>query len=237
MAKHSKDQGQTASKPKQRTKKSGSERTSHELTAQLSSNDDQGQEFNTITHLGARLISQEQIDEGVQDFDADSMMIDDRSIEVELAPRPYEWGSNETNLHLEAPEQVLQGPVDGPLSASDFDNDFIVFDHIGAHVPIPTHFDTRSTGYTLPQWSWEAPVTTPQTVALSTPSSYNASTAAIAYQSTYDSPITAVYSHPTTTTLDDLPVTTQYQLERWVYENSHDDITPTDRMEGYNYNL
>ncbi|KAF7887173.1 uncharacterized protein EAF02_003820 [Botrytis sinoallii] len=237
MVKHSRNQRQTASKPKQRTKESGSERTSHEPTAHLGSNDDQGQDVNTITHSEARLISHEQIDEGVQEFGADSMMVADRSIEVEVASSPHEWGSNEANLHLEAPAQVLQGPVDGPLSASDFNNDLIEFRHIGAHVPNPTHFDTRFTRHTLPQWSWEAPVTTPQTIALSTSSSYNASTAAIAYQSPYDSPVTEVYSRPTATTLDTLPATTQYQLERWVYENDHDEVTPTDRMEGYNYNV
>ncbi|KAF7956819.1 hypothetical protein EAE96_004145 [Botrytis aclada] len=210
MSKHSEDQGRTAGKPKQRTKKSRSERTSDELT----------------THLGS---------------------------------------NGQGNLHLEAQEQVLQGPFEEPLSASDFDdypirfdhmgahlhiptdfgndpivfdqmdahvhiptdfgNDSIVFDHMGAQVHIPTDFDTRSTGYTLPQGSWEAPITTTQTVALSTPSAYNASTAAMAYQSNHHSPTTTVYSNPTTTTIVTLPVTTQYSLQRWVYENGHDEVT------------
>ncbi|KAF5874359.1 uncharacterized protein Bfra_004365 [Botrytis fragariae] len=192
MAKHSKNQGQTASKPKQRTKKS--EETSHEPTAQPSSSDDQRHEFNTIAHSEARTTPQEQIGEGVQDFDADFMMVEDRSTEIDLAPTPQEWGFDEANLLLETPEQVLQGPVNVPLSASDFDNDRNLFHHIGVHFPIPTHFETQFTGYTLPQWSWELPVTT-------------------------------VHRHLTTTNLDTLPATTQYQLERWVYENDHDEVT------------
>ncbi|KAF7901205.1 hypothetical protein EAF00_003426 [Botryotinia globosa] len=237
MAKNSKDQGQSARKPKQKTKKSMSEGISRELTAKLSSNNDQKHEYDTGTQSEASTTSQEQIDEGVQDSNVDSMMVDDRSIESDLAPMPHEWGSDEANLHQEAPEQFLQGPIDGPLPASDFDNDRHVFNHTGAHIPIPTHLDTRSTGYDLSQWSWEAPIITTQTLPLPAPSSYNASTAAIAYHSTYDSPITAVYSLPTTTTLDDLPVTTQYQLGRWVYENRHDETIPTDRMEGYYHQL
>ncbi|TGO58649.1 hypothetical protein BOTNAR_0177g00110 [Botryotinia narcissicola] len=237
MAKHSKDQGQSARKPKQKTKKSTSEGISRELTAQLSSNDDQRREYDTGTQSEASTTSQEQIDEGVQDSNVDSMMIDDRSIEGDLAPMSHEWGFNEANLHQEAPEQLLQGPIDGSLPASDFHNDNNVFHHTGAHIHIPTHFDTRSTGYDLLQWSWEAPIMTTQTVPLSAPSSYNDPIAAIAYDSTHYSPITAIYSHPTTTTLNDLPVTTQYQLGRWVYENRHDETTPTDRMEGHYHQL
>ncbi|KAF7900547.1 uncharacterized protein EAF01_007849 [Botrytis porri] len=235
MTKHSKDQGQTAGKPKQRTKKS--ERTSHEFTAQPSSNDEQKQEFNNIMQSEARPISQEKIDEGAQVFHADIMTVEERHIEIDIASTPCGWSSDEANSHLEASGKIIQGLVDGLLPASDFDNDPKVFYHLGAQFPIPVHFNTQSAGYTLPQLSWKAPVITTQTIALSTPSSYNASTVAIAYQSTYDFPVTADYSHPTTTTLDTLPVTTQYQLERWVYENDRDEMTPAHRMEEHNYDL
>ncbi|KAF7944575.1 uncharacterized protein EAE97_005208 [Botrytis byssoidea] len=227
MAKHSKDQGQSPRKPKQKTKKSMSEGISREL---------QRHEYDTGTQSEASTTSQKQIDEGGHNSNVDSM-VDDRSIEGDLAPMSHEWGSDEANLHQEAPEQLIQGPIDSPLPASDFHNDDNVFHHTGAHIHIPTHFDTRSTGYDLSQWSWEALIVTTQTVPLSAPSSYNASTAAIAYDSTHDSPITAIYSHPTTTILNDLPVTTQYQLGRWVYENRHDETIPTDRMEGYYHQL
>lgn len=173
----------------------------------------------------ARTISQEQIDQGFQSLYPDSRAFEGRWVQDDLASASHERSFDEANYVLEAPEQELQGPVDGLLSASDFENDLRVFDHLGAHIPTAIHFDAQSAGYTSPQWLWEAPVTTTQTIALSTPSSYNALTAAIAYRGTYDSPISTVYSQPTTTTLDTLPVTIQYQLERWAYENRHDEIT------------
>ncbi|KAM0148400.1 hypothetical protein ACHAQE_009848 [Botrytis cinerea] len=236
MAKHSKDQGKASSKPKQKIKKSRSERTCDELTAQPSSNDHQRHQIDTIMQSEARPISQEQIDQGFQSLYLDSKAVEDRWIEDDLASASHERSFDEANSFFEAPEQELQGPVDGPLSASDFENDLGVFDHLGAHIPTAIHFDAQSAGYTSPQWSWEAPVTTTQNITFSTPSSYNASTTAIAYRGTYDSPISTVYSQPTTATLDTLPVTIQYQLERWAYENRHDEITPADQMEGYNYN-
>lgn len=144
-------------------------------------------------------------------------------VSLTLSRSESERTPHELTVHLGSNDD--QGSVDGPLSASDFHNDLVVFNHIDAHVPILTHSVTRSTGYTLPQRSWQAPVTTTQNFPLSTPSSYNASTAATPDQSTYDSTSMAVYDHPTTTTLDELPVTTQYQLGRWVYENRHDETT------------
>ncbi|TEY83152.1 hypothetical protein BOTCAL_0025g00110 [Botryotinia calthae] len=237
MAKHSKSQGQASSKPKQRTKKSRSERICHELTAQPSSSDDQRHQIDTIMQSEARPISPEQTDQGIQSFYPDSRTVEGRWVEDDLASASHERSFDDANSFFEAPEQELQGPVDGLLSASAFENDLRVFDHLGAHIPTAIHFDAQSTGYTSPQWSWEPPVTATQTIALSTPSSYNASTAVINYQSTCDSPTKTVYSHPTTTTLDTLPVSTQYQLERWVYENGRDEATLADQMERYNYNL
>ncbi|KAF7872579.1 hypothetical protein EAF04_003499 [Stromatinia cepivora] len=235
MGKHSKDRGQSASKSKQQTTKSRNTRTSQESTAQSNSSDDQIHESDIIAQPGTRPTSQEQCVEGLEGVHTGPTMVEGRCIEVDNESILAQWDCADDSTRFEATEEVSQDIVDRPLTANNF-TDTLAFHHMGARFPMSSYAETNFTRYTERQLFCENIITTPQTVAYSTFPSYNAAHARIPYQITYTSPITTIHNH-LATTLEDVPVTTQFQLSEWMYENRVEEMSFADRMARHNYDL
>ncbi|KAJ8071626.1 hypothetical protein OCU04_001947 [Sclerotinia nivalis] len=210
-------------------------RTSQESTAQSNNADDQIHESDIIAQPGTGPLSQEQCVEDMGGVHTGFTMVEGRCIEVDNESILAQWDCANDNTRFEATEEISQDIVDRPLSANNFTDPF-AFHHMGARFPMSSYAETNFTGYTERRFSCVNPIATPQTVAYSTFPSYNAAHARIPYQTTYNSPITAIHSQPATT-LEDEPVTNQFQLSEWMYEHRVEEMSFADRMARYNYDL
>ncbi|CAD6453842.1 4102b9e5-a3b5-4237-83ab-c22fbf43df5a [Sclerotinia trifoliorum] len=218
MGKHLKNRRQSASKSKQQREKSRDKRTPQELTAHSNRSNDETHEHKIIAQPGTGSISREQGFEEVEAVHAESTMVEGRYTEADNESILAQWDFADDNPLFEATEEVFQDTEKRALSTT-ISPDPLLFDHMGASFPI--------SGYMT---------ATPQTATYSTFPSYNVAHVRNPYQITNTFPITTIHSQQAMT-LEDVPITNQFQLSRWLYENRVQEMTFAERLVRRNYDL